>query len=365
MLGNDTIICEKEILWLGNNITNADFEWQNGSKQAKLLADKSGKYWLRTKIGNCEKTDTINIIILPEPKINLGLDLLLCEDEKVGLDAKNPGAQYVWNTGETTQTIVPKTAGNYWVYIKAANCFDSDTINIDFINDADLLLGNDTTICEGEEIVLQSKLTNAKYLWSNGTKNQTFTVKESGSYWLQTITDNCELTDSININILPLPVVYLGVDENLCEGEELLLNAKNEGAKFRWSTGENTQAISAKTTGKYWVNVETGNCSTSDTINLNFCEPLIYVPNAFTPNEDNVNDSFRVYGKDIAGGTLQIYNRWGECVYESNNLKKAWDGHKNGSFCPQEMYFWILLYKSKIAPDANYKQIKGVVYLIR
>ncbi len=70
----------------------------------------------------------------------------------------------------------------------------------------------------------------------------------------------------------------------------------------------------------------------------------LYVPNAFTPNNDGVNDSFSGYGINISTYSMRIYNRWGELVYESNDLKKGWNGRHHGlesnEVAPEDVYIW-------------------------
>ncbi len=365
LLGNDTLICEQSKLLLSNKISGGTYLWNTGSTKPAISADTSGKYWLRTKIGNCEKTDTINVTVLPTPVINLGKDLLLCESHKIELDGKNTGSEYIWSTGESTRKITVETAGTYWVFVKAGTCYTSDTININYIQEKDFMLGKDTTICQGEEIQLHSRLPNANYLWNTGSTKSSITINTTGKYWLRTKVGECEKTDTVLVKVLPIPVVDLGADKNICEGDEIILDAKNEGAGFTWNTGETSQTISARSTGKYWVNIRSGRCMASDTIILNYCPPVVYAPNAFTPNTDFVNDNFTITASDIAEATLKIYNRWGECIFETNDLRQGWDGKRYGQYCPQDLYLWILQYRGKIAPGADFTQRTGKVYLLR
>jgi gliding motility-associated-like protein len=162
-----------------------------------------------------------------------------------------------------------------------------------------------------------------------------------------------------------LPAVNLVKDTFLCEGDEIELNANNAGAQYIWNTGENTQTIKARNTGKYWVTVNSHNCISADTITLKICPPNIFVPNAFTPDNDSTNDVFLIYGSDISEAELKIFNRWGECVFETKDLKQGWNGKFKNHLCPVDRYVWILRYKGKRAPQAQVKQISGTVNLIR
>jgi gliding motility-associated-like protein len=68
----------------------------------------------------------------------------------------------------------------------------------------------------------------------------------------------------------------------------------------------------------------------------------LYVPNSFTPNGDNVNDKFKVYGVGISTVNVQIYNRWGELIYQWNGLEEGWDGTVANRLAPQDVYAYII-----------------------
>jgi len=89
------------------------------------------------------------------------------------------------------------------------------------------------------------------------------------------------------------------------------------------------------------------------------------IPNAFTPNNDGLNDSFRILGlppENITQFNLQIFDRWGQVVFETNNIEAAWDGTYKGKPCPAEVYTWVIYYEtSKKTKLSN----KGQVMLIR
>lgn len=74
-----------------------------------------------------------------------------------------------------------------------------------------------------------------------------------------------------------------------------------------------------------------------------------YIPNAFTPNGDGLNDVFRITGvqpENITQFNIQIFNRWGQAVYTSNNILEAWDGKLNGEVCPEGEYVWVMFYEN-------------------
>ena len=104
-----------------------------------------------------------------KPIVNLGNDLSVCMGDSLVLDAGNPGANYLWSTGEITQTITVGTAGTYWVEVTDTNgCQRMDTIVIGLDPLPVVNLGPDTVICIGDSIPLDAGNPGATYIWSNG-----------------------------------------------------------------------------------------------------------------------------------------------------------------------------------------------------
>lgn len=91
-------------------------------------------------------------------------------------------------------------------------------------------------------------------------------------------------------------------------------------------------------------------------------ETFIYIPNAFTPNDDNNNDEFGAYGINIKEFKLLIYNRWGELLFESNDINNRWKGFYNLTLCNQDVYTYIINYTDI---KNRYQQRVGKVTLIK
>jgi len=134
--------------------------------------------------------------------------------------------------------------------------------------------------------------------------------------------------------------------------------------KYLWQDGSSDSIFVAKSPGLYWVQVSSDcNVSRDSVIVLDRCNFPVYIPNAFTPNADGVNDFFRV--TDLNGQSfvnLSIYNRYGQLLYFSSNLQPGWDGRVNGVLQPSGTYIYVLRYLDK----GKYVRIqKGTVLLIR
>lgn len=127
-LGPDTAICPSAQITLSINDPNATFLWSDGSTGDTLIANSAGTYWVVASIGTCSLSDTIMVTFLAN--VDLGEEVSLCNfDQGLTLDAGNPGSQYLWSTGQTTQTISVSEAGMYSVeVINASSCQLRDTI---------------------------------------------------------------------------------------------------------------------------------------------------------------------------------------------------------------------------------------------
>jgi gliding motility-associated-like protein len=123
-----------------------------------------------------------------------------------------------------------------------------------------------------------------------------------------------------------------------------------------WSTGESSPTINIDQAGEYILTVNNGNCISKDTIALtNYCESSIYVPNAFTPNGDGKNEIFKVKGAHIDDFEMLIFNRWGEVIYQSNDIGEGWNGTYLGNQVQQDVYVYKILYS---ITHTNGKKIK-------
>jgi len=149
-------------------------------------------------------------------------------------------------------------------------------------------------------------------------------------------------SDTGTVVIHPLPMINLGDTILLYTGSTITLWANDNMQSYLWSTSSTTQGISVDTLGDYWVEVKDWECCTNvDSVYVKVFE--YYIPNAFTPNGDGLNDIFRVVGlyRDI-NFKMYIYNRWGQMVFESADIDKGWDGTIKNQLAEADTYVWIL-----------------------
>jgi gliding motility-associated-like protein len=146
-------------------------------------------------------TNVDNFSIDCSINLNLGGDTTLCQGESLTLDATTTNATYIWKGDSTRSTLNVTEQGDYWVKVTLGNCSISDTINVNFISKPTIDLGNDTTVCLGESVILNATTPNATYLWQNNSTNPTLNIILQGTYWVEA-KNNCGIdSDTINVDL--------------------------------------------------------------------------------------------------------------------------------------------------------------------
>ncbi|MEX2595733.1 MAG: T9SS type A sorting domain-containing protein [Salibacteraceae bacterium] len=205
-LGEDLGHCEGEtgtyVLDAGS-FPNATYEWSISMTTQTVTTSFPGIYSVTvTTDGVCEASDEIQIFVYPLPEINIE-DTSICGGEVVEFDAGNPGSTYEWNDGDTNRIYNAASSGTYAVTVTTENgCIGSDTAELDVIVAPLVLLGDDTTILDGETLTLDAGNPGDTYLWSTGATSQTIDVTQSGTYSVTvTNSEGCSSTDEIVITV--------------------------------------------------------------------------------------------------------------------------------------------------------------------
>jgi gliding motility-associated-like protein len=130
-------------------------------------------------------------------------------------------------------------------------------------------LGNDTTLCERQQLSYNFKLTSATYTWNTGNTSGQQTLTQPGLYWLQVSQQGCAKRDSISLLYKPVPTVSLGNDTTLCEGVSYQLNAiTNTPVTYTWQNNSTSASYVVQNAGTYWVRVLLNGCANADTVNI-------------------------------------------------------------------------------------------------
>lgn len=271
---NDTIICAGQGILVGTPHSGSSLWTLNGSPLAStptIFATAPGTYRLVvTTLAGCVTRDSFLFDVAPTPLIYLGPDYTACDS--VTLNAQNPGFDYLWSTGETTQTIrfLPPKTVSVRVY-NQFGCESKDTISIGLGTLLNVNLGKDRILCPNKGIALNAGVQppGTSFQWSNGAQTQTTTVGQPGLYFvIVTNADGCQVRDSVTLRLTGLRV-DLGSDKVVCAGKSVFLNAQFPDANYLWNTGSVDSGIWVNTTGLFHVVVtDKHGCQVEDSIRV-------------------------------------------------------------------------------------------------
>lgn len=228
-------------------------------------------------------------------------------------------------------------------------------------------LGQDKSICSNTYSELNPG-SFISYLWQDMSNNSVLPINAAGQYWVTVKnTFNCIASDTITIlGVNNSPENFLKSTDSICQRKNLVITPVNNFTAYIWSTGSTQNSITIQNPGNYWLKVADSNgCFGYDTISVfqKNCFSEVYFPNAFTPNGDSKNDVFKpsVYG-NLVSFKLQIYNRYGELVFQTSDSLKGWDGKFKGVVYSTSVFTWQCTYQ---LVGKMLLHEKGTVTLIR
>lgn len=368
----------------GNGWANIPFATTTSLNITNAQTSDSGSYRLLVaEAANINSTNcraispVINAnVYRPQPP-QLRSNAPVCEQLPLFIVTPVTALQYNWSKGSTiinnqNDSLIFSTAsvndgGTYNLQlITNGGCISNGSITVAVQpNLFQQLTPADTVLCDAQVLPVDVQQTApATYLWNDGNASAQRTLSNTGTYTLLTTDNVCSRRDTFAISRNYTPTVALGNDTSLCYSEQVVLHAKHPLAEtYLWSNNSTDTSITVTTPGLYTVAV--GNfCGTvTDAIMIDFkdCSDMIFVPNAFTPNGDGLNDVLKAKAYfRIDSFELRIYNRWGQQIFVSPSLNIGWNGTMNNQKAPPGQYVWMLVYKRN---DKLYKQ-KGTVLLI-
>jgi gliding motility-associated-like protein len=368
-IGNDTSICEGASVTFSPGAGFQQPQWSTGSNDPFISVNRSGTYSvIATGSNSCKSYDTVMVQLFTVP-LHIANDTSFCAGGAATFSVGAGFQQQQWSTGSQNGSITVNSSGTYSVKATGTNsCVSYDTVQVTVYNNPDVTLPKEAELCAGATAVLDAGNGFAQYLWQDGSAASKLTVQHTGTYWVQ-VTDhnNCKDSDTTAITrINPLPTAFLPGDTALCGFAKLTINPLNKFSSYLWSNNAVSSSITVQQPGMYWLQVEDAKgCTGRDSLVImaKQCLEGFFVPNAFSPNGDKKNDTFKpVLMGTVVKYQLLIYNRWGQVVFQSVDWNTGWDGNLAGK--PQNAggYVWTCTYQFEGAPV---QQEKGMVILVR
>ena len=379
-LGEDQSLCVGDVYDINAGNPGADYQWSTMEFTQAISVETTGVFSVEVvDVNNCVNSDEVSIVFNENPTMVLPDEINICEDEGVTLDAENEGSNFLWTpNAEDTQSIDVNISAVYSVSITSPEgCTSLDQTELIVATYPAVNLGPDQSACEGEFIQLDAQVSGELNVnWSVPENTSSIEVTTSGVYTVTVDNDYCFSSDAVSIFFNPLPENILEEEITTCfvtDVDPVVLSASNFGSSYLWSTGEQTASIEVDEPGLYSINITTpfGCESTFYTEVYELCiGPYIYVPNSFTPNSDGINDGWKADGIFIIDFEIQVFNRWGEVVFESTDVNEVWQGNdqKGNHFAPSGVYTYQLRFKylvNEAGAISDWNERKGQVTLVR
>lgn len=262
------------------------------------------------------------------------------------------GLLYDWSTGDSTENILirPEVSELYTVRVQdTTGCGNKGEVQVNVLAKPVVDAGDDAAVCLGESVAIQAQATGA-FTWSPvvgledyASLNQLIYPDSTIVYVLSAIdnTTGCKNADTLNIEVSIESELQDTIPLCTESGEPAILSLPaNPGGRYVWNTGDTTADLTVSVAGVYTAQYLPGanGCATLYVFDVEDydCTRIIDIPQAFSPNNDGLNDHFTVFGRNITEYDIKIYNRWGEEVYSStdpselNDLNRGWDGTYKG-----------------------------------
>jgi gliding motility-associated-like protein len=341
-----------------------------------------------TDANNCVNSIPVSVIVNPLPIILIAANQPdYCVGDNIILQASG-ALTYTWGqfTGNgSQQSLTAQASAVYSISgIDVNNCANTQSISITVFPNPTLTVTPDQAICLGE-IVLVNVIGANSYVWSPaGSGSQSYLSPSTTTTYsiIGTDLNNCSSQITTTVTVYPLPQALVDATPLITTSDSPLISFTNNSIGAATSTlkvgdgvvynnfdsqVEHTYPFSE---GNYSVSLLVENqygCLDSTELVIQIKgDEIFYVPNTFTPDGDEHNHVFNpvfTAGFDPANYELNIYNRWGELLFQSLNASKGWDGYYNNVVCPVGTYTWKITYK---IPDTDaYKIVSGHLNLIR
>ena len=374
-------LCADETLAINlDSIENATILWSTGSTESSIVIENSGQYSVLIEDECGVNGDEFYVDFTPVIiESFLPQEITLCDVDSFIIESGNiqSGVEVEWNTSETSTDIVVTESGIYWVEL-SNECFERrDSIEVLFSESpAGFDLGMNDTICKGESLVLDGfQAGELDYEWQDGSSSVTFDAENTGLYILQVRNECGNERDSIEILVLDSNAIDIPLQDEYenCDNTSLLIDLTEVLAdQILWNDGSTErirELVNPDTYSIQFIN-QCVDSLFNFTVDFEDCGELgVYIPNAFSPNQDGVNDEFQIFLPDewqVDLFKVGVYNRWGELIYSSADPMFTWDGMFKGQFLTSGVYVYhIQLEITEEDGSSREVQVSGDITIMR
>lgn len=353
-----------------------------------LVVNNTGSYTVVvTNHQGCTDTATAVVNMHPLPDVSAGNDTTICAGDAIQLKASG-GVKYKWSsnippaddTVSTPWVIINKKQVYKVAVTNIFNCHDSDEVIIDVFPPKKFVINRPSPVCIGESATLSAS-GGDNYTWypegtlsnsNSSTTTATPSVTTRYSVIVKELLCNTVDTLSTTLTVNPLPDINITVRELDCGNEYGTLLAT--GAKhYTWSPADGlknpnssfTHAAPENNTVYTVQGIDENGCTNTASALLEVYrgKGRLFIPDAFTPNGDGINDCYKVFVPgDVTQFYFSIYNRFGERVFHATDRNHCWNGYHNGA--PAELATYVYYYVAESSACGRVFR-KGNMHLIR
>ncbi len=348
-----------------------------------------------TSDNGCTDTATQTAIVDPLPQVNFTAPDVCLNNTTQFTNASTISSgtitNYQWDFGDANSSTAQSpsntyaTTGTFQVTLVETSdkgCLDSLLKSVT-VFDVPVVVTSSTPACYAEAngtatVIASAGTPSYSYVWSNGQTSATATLLSAGNYGV-TVTDanNCTVSSVANVTepASALTVVATPAAPSIAIGDMVsitLSNSYNDASAVYSTTPSyglsctdcaQMDALPYQTTEYEVLVTDANGCEGSGRFTITVDQSIpVFIPNAFSPNGDGSNDTWGVYSRAIKQLSLSVFNRWGEKVFETDNMNELWDGTYHGNPAPEGVY----VYKGYIVYlNDKTRQVKGGVTIIR
>jgi gliding motility-associated-like protein len=371
-----TLICSSQSSTLSVAGSTGSYLWSNGSTTSTTSVNTSGLYTVSVTTTCGQAVSSVSLTVLPSPSVSLSASSsTICAGQTSTIIAQGNVTNYSWSNGGTSDTQLINTSGV--ITVSVSNTCGVATASAAIFSGILPVLNLTSTsaiICPNETATLTVTGGNSPYTWSNSSNTGSMVTTSGGTVTVSSSNACGTATAAVIVDVVNLNADIIASPTNgtLPVVVSFTNNSTNANS-YSWNFGNgntaNTTNVSSQTysnAGTYtvYLTASNGACSDMDYVVITVLneEPTLYVPNAFTPNGDSINDVFLVGATNIKEFNIIIFDRWGLKMFESSDIKVGWDGTVNGTIVSDGTYFHLIN-----AKDIDGKEIKkqGTITLFK
>ncbi len=392
-LQEDFTICK------GTEITLTDIlkehegvsSWSTGATGDTLVyAPEHTETITLTKTDNlgCTASDEIVVTVNDSPEVTITGTMDICEGTSTRLTVNSTpgGCTFEWDNGSTEQSILvtPATDQTYTVSVKLppAMCETIDSATVIVRPLPQVMCSEDKLICEGESAEISVNGDATRWVWEttdpavNGANATNFVVSPSATtlYKVHGYNDiNCHSQDEVKVTVEPKPTPYIRLNPSVLDALDPTIiitdgSTGNDSRQWRLSDGYTSTNESFVHTFELTdtsmrfdislVSVSPAGCTDSISTFVRVKrDHYLWAPTGIYLHDNNpANREFRLWIDNIVSYNLEIFNRNGERVFQTDDIEKAWDCTYKGSTVMQGVYVWKVVYRHNDAPNKEESQ---------